>query len=221
MQGIGAQRTKNERDQNGREIWSHLSWEENQLKISRLQLAGARGCRVKHLNRPFPIPPRCEWLSDWFVFVQLKLFGKKLNSEARTEIQVFIYMAARHFLSTLVQKATDGERGNAQARRWMLGVHYYSTLTPLLFLCPHHYASVPSHTFSPLSIHLTHFFPCPNLLARNPFFVSRKALDGIIQYSYFHLHYSSSLNSALKKAAFLLLGELLSHLLWALANLLI
>lgn len=187
----------------------------NQLKISRLQLAGARGCRVKHLNRPFPVLPRREWLSDWFVFVQLKLLGKKLDSEARAEIQVFIYMTARRFLSALVQRATDG------ARRWMLGVRYYSTLTPPLFLCPHHYASVPSHTFSPLSIHLTYFYPSPNLLARNPFFVSRKALDCIIQYSYFHLHYSSSLNSALKKAAFLLLGELLSHLLWALANLLI
>lgn len=115
----------------------------NQLKISRLQLAGARGCRVKHLNRLFPVPPRREWLSDWFVFVQLKLLSKKLDSEAHAEIQVFIYMTARHFLSALVQRATDG------ARRWMLDVRYYSTLTPPLFLCPHRYASVPSHTFPP------------------------------------------------------------------------
>lgn len=148
-QCINARSTKNEWDQNGREIQSHLSREEKPAEISRLQLAGARGCRVKNLNRPFPFPPHREWLSDWFVFVQLKLPGKKLDSEARAEIQVFIYMTARRFLSALVQRATDRERGNTQARWWMLGVRYNNTLTPPLFLCPRHYASVPSHTFSP------------------------------------------------------------------------
>lgn len=140
---------KNEWDQNRREIRSHLSREEKPAAISRPQLAGARGCRVKNLNRPFPVPPRREWLLDWFVFVQLKLLCKKLDSEAHDEIQVFIYMTARRFLSALVQRATDGERGNTQARWWMLGMRYNNTLTPPLFLCPRHYASVPSHTSPP------------------------------------------------------------------------
>lgn len=75
-----------------------------------------------------------------------------------------------------------------------------------------------------LNNHLTGFTTAAsNLLTRNPFFYffRGRISTALIQYSYFHLHNSSSLNSALRKAAFLPLGELLSHLLRDLANLLI
>lgn len=113
-------------------------------------------------------------------------------------IQVFIYMTVvQRFLSAPAHGGHRLRGGNAKAWWRMPGASCNNTLTSLLFPLP----TLPRFTFSSSGICPTRFYPSPHLLAPNPFFfVSRQALDCIIQYSYFHLHYSSSLNSALKKS---------------------
>lgn len=83
----------------------------------------------------------------------------------------------------------------------MLGVSCNNTLTSpepgtLLFPYPRCHTSLSP----PLASTWLASIPLLTLWPLIPFFVSRQALDCIIQYSYFHLHYSSSLNSALKKS---------------------
>lgn len=217
---------KREWDQSGREIRSHPTLgEDKAAKISRLKLAHARGCLVRRRKKKKNKKKKC---FDNFPFrcavrMTLELICFCLTKVTRRDRESrcsFTWLCAASRMRLLT--GATGCKGNAEARQRSLGVSCNNTLTstePSALLSPD--PRCHARLYPRLASTWLASIPLLTLWPLIPFLFQSRLLTALFNIHIFIFIIPPHSTLPSKKAAFLLLGELLSHLLWALANLLI